>query len=69
MEVYAVAGSQASLPSKNRIYVMRMANLHQTMYDDDPENVGLEAEFNEGNPIIVHRSIPIKGGINRIRSM
>lgn len=69
MEVYAVAGSQASLPSKNRIYVMRMANLLQTMYDDDPENIGLEKEFNEGNPIIVHRSIPIKGGINRIRSM
>jgi ribosome assembly protein RRB1 len=37
MEVFAVAGSQASLPSKNRIYVMRMANLHETMYDDDPE--------------------------------
>lgn len=69
MEVYAVAGSQASLPSKNRIYVMRMANLQQTMYDDDPENVGDEVEFNEGNPIVIHRSIPIKGGINRIRSM
>lgn len=69
MEVFAVAGSQASLPSKNRIYVMRMANLHETMYDDDPEQVGDEVEFNEGNPIIIHRSIPIKGGINRIRSM
>jgi ribosome assembly protein RRB1 len=69
MEVYAVAGSQASLPSKNKIYVMRMANLLQTMYDDDPENVGELGEFNDGNPIIVNRSIPIKGGINRIRSM
>lgn len=69
VEVYAVAGSQASLPSKNRIYVMRMANLHETMYDDDPEEIGLEDEFNEGNPIVIHRSIPIKGGINRIRAM
>jgi len=48
---------------------MRMANLHETMHDDDPEEVGDENEFNEGNPVIIHRSIPIKGGINRIRSM
>lgn len=69
LEAFCVAGSQASVPKNNRIYVMRMANLHETMHDDDPEEVGDENEFNEGNPVIIHRSIPIKGGINRIRSM
>jgi ribosome assembly protein RRB1 len=50
---------------------MRMSNLHETMYDDDPEEEGVdeEKEFNDGNPIVIHRSIPIKGGINRIRAM
>lgn len=74
IEIYGISGSQASLPSKNKIYVMRMANLCSTKYDDDPEmQAAMEEddyeEFNEGNPIILHRSIPIKGGINRIRSM
>ena len=73
LDLYAVSGSQASLPSKNRIYVMRFANLMKTKNDDDPEfeEEGTEKadDFNEGNPIILHRSIPIKGGINRIRSM
>lgn len=74
LEIYGIAGSQASLPSKNKIYVMRMANLCSTKYDDDPEMQAVMEgedyeEFNDGNPIILHRSIPIKGGINRIRSM
>ena len=69
LEVYSVAASQASVPKNNRLYVMRMANLHETMHDDDPEEVGDETEFNEGNPVIIHRSVPIKGGVNRIRSM
>jgi ribosome assembly protein RRB1 len=69
IEIYGVAGSQASMPSKNKIYVMRMANLFSTMHDDDPEVDGNEEEFNEGNPIILHRGIKIKGGVNRIRSM
>lgn len=74
LEIYGVAGSQASMPSKNKIYVMRMANLCSTKYDDDPEMQAMMEkedyeEFNDGNPVILHRSIPIKGGINRIRSM
>ena len=71
LDLMAVAGSQASLPSKNKIYVMRMANLLKTHRDDDPEADQEDEEklFNEGNPIILHASIPIKGGINRIRAM
>ena len=71
MDLYSVAGSQAGLPSKNKIYVLRFANLMKTKFDDDPEHEDEfnEKELNEGNPIILHRSIPIKGGINRIRSM
>jgi ribosome assembly protein RRB1 len=70
MDVMAVAGSQASLPSKNQLYVLRFANLCQTKYDDDSEGGEDEgSELNEGNPIILQRSIPVKGGINRVRSM
>lgn len=71
LDLYAVAGSQAPLPSKNQIYVMRMANLCQTKYDDDSSEGqhGETEEIAEGNPIIMMRSVPVKGGINRIRSM
>lgn len=74
LEIYGVSGSQASLPSKNNLYVMRMTNLCSTKYDDDPEMQAMMegddyVEINDGNPIILHRSIPIKGGINRVRSM
>lgn len=71
LDLLAVAGSQASMPSKNRLYVLRLANLCQTKYDDDSEG-GAEDEKDEiaeGNPIIMYRSIPVKGGINRVRSM
>lgn len=57
------------MPKNNRIYVLRMANLHETMYDDDPDEASDEEELNEGNPVIISRSVPIKGGVNRIRSM
>lgn len=70
MDLFSVAGSQASLPSKNKLYLLRFANLLKTKNDDDPDyEDNIEKELNEGNPIILHRSIPIKGGVNRIRSM
>ena len=71
LEIFAVAGSQASLPSKNRLYVLRMSNMYQTKHDDDDdgaENQEAEDPF-ESEPIIMSRAMPIKGGINRIRSM
>lgn len=49
---------------------MRMANLCQTKYDDDSEGPDNDTdEINEGNPIILQRSIPVRGAINKIRSM
>lgn len=70
MNLFAVAGSQASLPTKNQIYVLRFANLCQTKYDDDSERgEEPEEEIAEGNPVILQRTIPTKGSINRIRSM
>lgn len=72
LDLYAVAGSQATMPSKNQIYVLRYSNLCQTKYDDDSEEgaQGEETEeIAEGNPVILQRTIPCKGGINRIRSM
>ena len=70
MNLFAVAGSQASLPTKNQIYVLRFANLCQTKYDDDSERGDEpEEEIAEGNPVILQRTIPTKGSINRIRTM
>ncbi len=70
LDVLAVAGSQASMPSRNQIYVLRFANLSQTKYDDDSERSDdEEEEIAEGNPIILQRTIPTKGAINRIRTM
>jgi len=36
-ECYAVAGSMASVSSKNQIYVLKFSNLAKTKYDDDSE--------------------------------
>lgn len=70
LDLLAISGTQASLPSKNQLYVLRYANLCQTKYDDDSDgNEDEKEEIAEGNPIIMQRSIPVKGGINRIRSM
>ena len=71
LDLLAVAGSQASLPSRNQIYVLRFSNLCQTKYDDDsiPEEDDEKEEVAEGNPIILQRTIPVKGEINRIRTM
>lgn len=71
LDLYGVAGTQASLPNRNALYVMRFSNLCQTKYDDDsdPEEDDEKDEIADGNPIILQRSIPIKGDINRVRSM
>lgn len=70
LDLMAVAGSQASMPSRNQIYVLRFANLCQTKYDDDSErSQDEEEEVAEGNPVILQRTIPTKGAINRIRTM
>lgn len=68
-DLYGVAGSQATLPSRNQLYVLRFSNLCQTKYDDDSDDADETEEISEGNPIIITRSVPVKGGINRIRSM
>lgn len=71
LNLFGVAGTQASLPNRNALYVMRFANLCQTKYDDDsdPEEEEDEEEISDGNPIILQRSIPVKGDINRVRAM
>ncbi|GLE02022.1 hypothetical protein PINS_up023643 [Pythium insidiosum] len=72
MSMYVVAGTQAADADANQITIMKMSDLHKTKHSDDSDS---EAESDdedddvEGDPVLESRSIPHKGGINRIRSM
>jgi ribosome assembly protein RRB1 len=68
--MYLVSGSQAQEARDNRIYIMKMSNLHRTKNDDDEmdEDSDDDEDLDE-NPILEHKSVPHYGGINRIRAM
>ncbi len=67
---YMVAGTQADDPSKNEIILMKLSDLHKVQSgnsdsedsDDDDDNL-------DDDPILVSKTIPHVGGVNRIRSM
>ena len=68
--VYMVGGSQAENNAKNanRIYVMKVTEMHKTQHDDesvsddDPENLDEEAT-------LTYDSIKLDAAINRVRTM
>jgi ribosome assembly protein RRB1 len=41
MTTYVVAGSQAEKAKDNKIYVMKMSDLHRTKNDDNGEHSGI----------------------------
>ncbi|KAI9203872.1 WD40-repeat-containing domain protein [Polychytrium aggregatum] len=68
---YIVAGSQAEKAKDNKIYVMKMSQLHRTKNDDndmddddDDDNDDLDDD-----PLLESKTVPHFGGINRIRRM
>ncbi|KAJ3221874.1 ribosome biosynthesis protein rrb1 [Clydaea vesicula] len=69
---YIVSGSQAPNPNENKIYVMKMSQLHKTKNDDLDEDM-IEEDDDENDldedPILEHREIPHYCGVNRIRLM
>ena len=69
LNIYAVAGSMASVASKNQIYVLKFSNLMKTKYDDDSVISAEDDEVLDDEPVILHQALPIKAGVNRIRSM
>lgn len=69
IECYAIAGSMASVASKNQLYVFKFANLMKTKFDDDSEVSADEGEELDDEPCILHQALQLKSGVNRIRSM
>lgn len=73
--MYLVSGSQASESSKNRIYMMKVSNLYRTFKgaaenteSDDDTDDDTDDELDE-DPVLEHKSIPHRGGINRVKMM
>lgn len=71
LELYAVAGSMASQPSKNQLYVLKFSRLMETKNDDDSISDDDEDDENKDGdePVIFHQAIPLKAGVNRVRAM
>ncbi|KAI8854318.1 WD40-repeat-containing domain protein [Chytridium lagenaria] len=68
MTAYLVAGSQAEKAKDNKIYIMKMSDLHRTKHDDDDEADDNDEDLDD-DPILESRTIPHMGGVNRIRVM
>jgi ribosome assembly protein RRB1 len=64
--VYFVAGTQASDPKQNKIFVFKASELHKTRNDNEEENSEDEDEP-EDDPILESRFIKHDGCVNRIR--
>ena len=69
IDVYLVAGSQAEKRADNRIYVMKWGDMNKTTFEDEECSDSEEEELRNREPIIRFEAIPVRGGINRIRSM
>ncbi|CUA67541.1 Ribosome assembly protein rrb1 [Schizosaccharomyces pombe 972h-] [Rhizoctonia solani] len=67
---YVVTGTQADIPSKNEVMVMKMSRMCKTQKDnadsDDSDDEDDDAE--DEDAILEFRSIPHAGGVNRIRA-
>ncbi|KAJ3112009.1 ribosome biosynthesis protein rrb1 [Phlyctochytrium bullatum] len=68
MTSYLVAGSQAEREKDNKLYIMKMSDLHRTKHDDDDEADDDEDDLDD-DPILDFRTIPHNGGVNRVRTM
>ncbi|KAJ3332797.1 ribosome biosynthesis protein rrb1 [Blyttiomyces sp. JEL0837] len=70
MTTYIAAGSQAEKAKDNKIYVMKMSELHRTKHDndDDMDEDSGDEDLDE-DPILESRTVPHNGGVNRLRAM
>ncbi|KAI9093723.1 WD40-repeat-containing domain protein [Phlyctochytrium arcticum] len=70
MTVYVVAGSQAPKAKDNKLYIMKMSQLHRTRNDDDDDMADDDDDDDlDEDPILESRTIPHMGGVNRLRMM
>ncbi len=72
MTTYLVSGSQADKAKDNKIYIMKMSQLHKTKHDDDEdgmdENSDDENDLDE-DAILEYKTVNHFGSVNRIRVM
>ncbi|KAI9350819.1 WD40-repeat-containing domain protein [Obelidium mucronatum] len=66
MTSYIVAGSQAEKAKDNKLYVMKMSELHRTKHDndDDMDEDSGDEDLDE-DPILEFKTVPHNGGVNR----
>jgi ribosome assembly protein RRB1 len=71
MSGYFVAGTQAESAKENKLMVLRVSNLCKTINDSDDED-GMDEEEDQdqdGDPLLEHRYVRHRGGVNRVRAM
>jgi ribosome assembly protein RRB1 len=68
LSLFAVAGTQADNDRDNKIYVMKMTDLHRTEFDSD-EEAEMEEEDLDEDAQLTFLTVPHIGSVNRIRSM
>ncbi|KDN37940.1 WD40 repeat-like protein [Tilletiaria anomala UBC 951] len=67
---YFVAGTQADQPKNNEVLVMKASSMYRTSKDgdlSDDENDDEDDDLDE-DAVLEYRSIPILGGVNRVRA-
>jgi ribosome assembly protein RRB1 len=64
MTSYIAAGSQAET-GQNKVYVMKMSNLHKTKNDDDSDVS--DDEDNDQDAVLEYKMIPHESCVNRLR--
>jgi ribosome assembly protein RRB1 len=79
--MFALAGTQADEPKKNKLTLMKLSDLHRTSKkkdaaddesDDESDDEALDSDAEEDvddDPVLEHINIPHFGGVNRLRSM
>ncbi|KAJ3106679.1 ribosome biosynthesis protein rrb1 [Phlyctochytrium planicorne] len=68
MTAYVAAGSQAERARDNKVYVMKMSDLHRTKHDDDDEAEDEDEDLDD-DPVLESRTFPHLGSVNRLRAM
>ncbi|KAI9016070.1 WD40-repeat-containing domain protein [Hyaloraphidium curvatum] len=70
VSMYMVAGSQADKAKDNRIYVMKLSQLHRNKENDgeDDDEMSDDGDLDE-DPILEYKAVPHVGGVNRVRRM
>ncbi|KAJ3233294.1 ribosome biosynthesis protein rrb1 [Chytriomyces hyalinus] len=70
MTSYIVAGSQAERAKDNKLYLMKMSDLHRTKHDNDDEmDEDSGDEDLDDDPVLEYKTVPHNGGVNRVRVM